>query len=362
MIKVSKVENKDGITNTLASLSKLYLKKIENLIYKGKNPEERLNSILNSYKKLPIAPDRQEKIELLDDLIKDYNKLINGSVIELDKLIKKYNSKGYAKLLINNKKNQTFFGKKISKVFNYKKFRSSDVAVWLARELNFKACPYCNAQYILSYDKTEIPTKWYSLFVKTPTIRSTERALFEYDHFFPKSIYPYLGLSFYNLIPSCKPCNNKKLNTDTNIKGFVHPYHRSFHDIFEYDCDDKNTIDYILGNKKIKNLEISIKPRNKHYPKQKERILQNHLDNFDLGLVAQQHKDVIEDLFYKHQYYNPSRRNELKNIKIKGTNKSLFDDEILGRFVLGNYSMSKDINKRPLSKMMQDIGNKLDLI
>lgn len=35
------------------------------------------------------------------------------------------------------------------------------------------------------------------------------------DHFYPRSVYPYLGTSLYNLIPSCEQCNSRiKLSKD----------------------------------------------------------------------------------------------------------------------------------------------------
>jgi uncharacterized protein (TIGR02646 family) len=45
------------------------------------------------------------------------------------------------------------------------------------------------------------------------------------DHYFPKDIYPHLVIWWYNLLPSCKACNNKKSTYDTgaNIK-IVNPF------------------------------------------------------------------------------------------------------------------------------------------
>ena len=50
------------------------------------------------------------------------------------------------------------------------------------------SCPYCNRNYIFSINK-----------------KSSVKA--EIDHFYPKSIYPYLAISYFNLIPSCPTCN-----------------------------------------------------------------------------------------------------------------------------------------------------------
>jgi hypothetical protein len=55
-----------------------------------------------------------------------------------------------------------------------------------------KTCPYCNRSYIYMVRNER------NLKIVKPQI----------DHFFPKSKYPFLGLSYYNLIPSCLLCNS----------------------------------------------------------------------------------------------------------------------------------------------------------
>lgn len=63
-------------------------------------------------------------------------------------------------------------------------------AHWLQQQLHVGVCPFCNRIY-------------------TSTVyRGTVRASF--DHFFPKSVYPYLAISLFNLIPICDVCNKNK--------------------------------------------------------------------------------------------------------------------------------------------------------
>lgn len=52
-------------------------------------------------------------------------------------------------------------------------------------------CPYCNSVSI----------------VNKPNI---EMRCSELDHFFPKSYFPFLSLSFFNLVPICHTCNSHK--------------------------------------------------------------------------------------------------------------------------------------------------------
>ena len=62
--------------------------------------------------------------------------------------------------------------------------------------MGITVCPYCEHEYL---DVVEIDGK-------------TKRTL-EFDHFYPKGHgeYPGLAMCFYNLIPSCKPCNQLKM-------------------------------------------------------------------------------------------------------------------------------------------------------
>lgn len=59
--------------------------------------------------------------------------------------------------------------------------------------LNLRICPYCGRAFIYSVQQVGSKT------VVKPQI----------DHFLPKSKYPFLALSFMNLIPSCQTCNMK---------------------------------------------------------------------------------------------------------------------------------------------------------
>lgn len=51
------------------------------------------------------------------------------------------------------------------------------------------------------------------------------------DHYYDKGKYPYLALSFYNLIPSCNICNSKfKTTIDFKEIPHLHPYEDSFNE------------------------------------------------------------------------------------------------------------------------------------
>ena len=61
--------------------------------------------------------------------------------------------------------------------------------------MDLKVCPYCENEYI----------------TQTAAEKESRRRSSEIDHFYPKSKYPALAMSFYNLIPSGKVCNSFKM-------------------------------------------------------------------------------------------------------------------------------------------------------
>lgn len=80
-------------------------------------------------------------------------------------------------------------------------------AYTLFKLMELSVCPYCDDEsiYILNTDKGEKRTN-------------------DFDHFYPKGddFYPGLAMCFFNLIPSCKTCNQPML-TDTIDANPYHP-------------------------------------------------------------------------------------------------------------------------------------------
>ncbi len=82
----------------------------------------------------------------------------------------------------------------------------------LAERLNkrLKFCPYCNAETI------------YAFTIKGGKAKVLKSA---FDHYFPRSRYPFLGLSLYNLIPACTRCNSSlKRDHYEDLVSMAHPY------------------------------------------------------------------------------------------------------------------------------------------
>jgi len=196
--------------------------------------------------------------------------------------------------------------------------------------LNLKTCPYCNRNYIsmieknVQYDKQRRP---------------------ELDHFHPKSIYPFLAVNYYNLIPSCSTCN--KLKSDDNSLNLLHPYDKKIKNI---------SVTYWLNDMKFYNVK-SLKDLTFESEKSIDIEIDIPIDNkriFQLERLYQEHTDIIIELILKHLHYPETYINELVTFG--------YSKEEIYRFVFSNYLDIKDMHKRPLSKLVRDIAEELDLL
>jgi hypothetical protein len=50
----------------------------------------------------------------------------------------------------------------------------------------------------------------------TFTLNKSKELMPEIDHFYPKDKYPFLAVSFFNLIPSCLTCNGLSAMSNTD--------------------------------------------------------------------------------------------------------------------------------------------------
>lgn len=66
--------------------------------------------------------------------------------------------------------------------------------------MDINICPYCDDETIMELD-----------------IYGRRKRTMEFDHYYPKGTdeYPGLAMCFYNLVPSCKPCNQTKHTNPT---------------------------------------------------------------------------------------------------------------------------------------------------
>lgn len=217
----------------------------------------------------------------------------------------------------------------LNKIFIKSVYESNEFNNWeFINRINIDTCSYCNRNYIF-------------------TTKNNKKIKPEIDHFYPKSKYPILGLSYYNLIPSCKSCNGfgAKEEKDPLIEGLVNPYLINSND-FELSHKIKNIaiINPLSGKSDV---EVFFK-----------KSISGHLDIFNLKDLYELHHDhAIELVIKRNLKYSKKYRDYLKSYS-----KLKFSDSEIDRMILGNYALEKEQHKRPLSKMYQDIGRELGLI
>lgn len=247
-----------------------------------------------------------------------------GTPDELDTIKAKFTSKGLKKSL--------------KTLLNYESWiKTDDKATYryynayhLAEKLDIPTCVYCNR----IYTKTVITSSGKK--VTRPT----------FDHWFSKSNYPLLALSFYNLIPSCSVCNSGvKGNTPFALSTHFHPYYKNpSNDLkytFSYDHKDYNKFSFkIITNKGDDFSNTSLKA-------------------FELEEIFKAHEDEIEDLRKIKDAYSEDYIDMLESQILDGI--TLNRDEVY-RLAFGVHFQEAKFDRRPLSKMKKDILIELGII
>ncbi len=302
------------------------------------NPQTYLNNAITKRKKKRVlTPHIKKEILVLQYLKKNIWKLLIEKPNELHLRIKYLEKRRWQKLIYDHK--MTKFGIELLDIFGYRnRFRSNkNRGIWLARQLNIKSCPYCNAQ---------------STIIAATTL-GNDIAKFQFDHFFSKDKYPYLSISLYNLIPACVNCNITKSSKLLDLKNHYHPYFSDLSICFKfylkYNPDPKKLN---LSQVKLQNLDIEIVPK---YPLAKS-FVDTHNNLYHINGVYERYQDIAEELLIKSIIY--TKHFQATQLKIK----NLFPDESTYlRYLIGAYPSSGDMLKRPLSKFTQDIAKQLKL-
>lgn len=221
----------------------------------------------------------------------------------------------------------------IRKIFDYDNWLSNGKynAYDLAKKLDIPTCPYCNRMY-----------------TKTVMGEAGEKIIRpEFDHWFPKSQYPLLALSFYNLIPSCHICNsNLKGKIKPDLKYHFHPYNpiNNFHPIFSYELKDYDSYKIKIGFrgefKEKKQFEKSLKI-------------------FELENIYQAHEDEVKDLIQIRRAYS-DKYIDILNESLE--NKIHLSKEEVYRLAFGVHYEDDKFDRRPLSKLKKDILTELGII
>jgi hypothetical protein len=187
----------------------------------------------------------------------------------------------------------------------------------LFEDLN--VCPYCNRNFVNP------------IYKENSVGADNKNQSPDIEHFFPKSIYPFLSLSISNLLPSCTFCNKIKSDVDTYKHNCLSPYEVKNSD-FKFD--------FSLELNQVKKVKLISKIDCKN-----SEIL--HLES----LYNEVHRKYINDIFDDILKYPRTYKDSLKK-KFK-LNESDYKE------LFRNYHDEKDFNKQPLSKMTKDLYNQI---
>ena len=209
------------------------------------------------------------------------------------------------------------------KEYNNWSNRKTDGAYRFVEQLDLKTCPYCNRNYTFVVNEEDGKLR--------PEI----------DHFYPKSLYPFLAMSFYNLIPSCPICNHTK--SDTQKDDLIHPYEIKNSDFrFTYIPNSINFATIEEEKYDFNSFDIEIIGAT------------SNVELFKLLELYKQHKDIVLELLIKKAYYPNSYIKELESFG--------FSEDEIYRYLFSNYKREEDLHKRPLSKLIKDISEELGII
>ena len=244
------------------------------------------------------------------------------------------------------KKKKEEFIDLVQNLFKYtNKFQGKVLTPFFTKNFNFRTCFYCNKDFITNFEKEK------------KDLVST----FQLDHFYDKDTYPYLALSFYNLIPSCPTCNS------SNVKGTKNTFtHDTRIGKFKIEkCLKPNDIDFDF-NEKVK-FKLFLEPSCKNlHIKSKDDIdiplkeqftdkYDKYIEIFKLNERYKAHKDIVYEMIQKAELYPESRLKELQNltgIPFQQIKKDIFNliDE------------NEDLSKQPFSKLIIDMSKELKII
>lgn len=217
--------------------------------------------------------------------------------------------------------------KKVELVFDYSGHRKQEKFMQNFQKLNIKSCPFCNNNYVYYF-------------------QDGKNTIATLEHYYPKSKYPHLSLSFYNLIPSCYVCNTKFKGREKHVGNIIHPY------IEDFDAKASFSVD-VDGLPAKKDIQLKV------YLKSDDPRCIQSIDRFKLDKIYAEHSDIATEIWNNAQAYNEDRIQELYDNFYKQLG---YTKEEVKNFVFCNYLDQKNINKRNHSKLTQDILKQFEQI
>lgn len=277
-----------------------------------------------------IALGKLNKIKLKDcetPQIRDYLRKVKTmfkTVSLVSPSFQEYNNILNIEKIPKNGREISCIRNKIKEALDYSKHR--DLFREIFQDLGIKSCVYCNSQMAVYYD-----------------VKGEKKAQYQIDHFYPQSTHPHLSICIFNLLPICYSCNNIKRHNSYSF----YPYSEvPKYDNFKFSVP-RSSISKYLTTKDINDIEIDFKAK-----------IPAFVDSLGIKAIYNTQKDLVADMLYKKIVYNQNHINDLKKLCAKNN----ISENQFKRIIVGNYTESYEIHKRPMSKFMQDVAKDLGLI
>ena len=279
--------------------------------------------------------DKGKDFIIQKELFLDYE---NKEIDKIIKIMKKKNKKSKSILEIRFEKLNISEEYLPNQLFCYKKLQTGNKD-WNRHKLlsliGIEICPYCQRNYISSYEEN-----------------NDEKTTADLDHFYPKSLYPFLALSLYNFIPSCQICNSRfKGNKDT--RDSVYLYEEGFDELGVKFRTSKEVISETLGER-YSDFYVKIDYENLKNKEDGEKV-KNSIENLGLDRVYKKsHNQYIQNLLYNIEKYPENYLENCGEIFENDNKKKKQLEEYFKDIVKEPYRKRIE-NGEPLAKLTKDI-------
>lgn len=281
------------------------------------------NLDMSNIERLLIA-EPEELIQLNNELMKKLKKLCFGKAPSNELLLKIFNYEG---IFDDSSKKRAF---ELSKI------------------IGTQTCCYCNRQYTFTVEHTHPKQdKQGNWTIKGAKNKDERIARPAFDHWFPKSEYPLLSLSLYNLIPSCHICNSSaKGSTPVNLDDYIHPYvHNPGHPEIKF-----KAVPSVLPN-----MKWTIKIERPDGSAEDNTIKLFCLDDIYKLHDSLEVKDIMD---FKDNYPEGYIADLMNRLRVENIGGSLTQKDVF-RMLFGIEYDEDKVLLRPLGKMKRDLIEEL---
>ena len=279
--------------------------------------------------------DKGKDFIIQKELFLDYE---NKEIDKIIKIMKKKNKKSKSILEIRFEKLNISEEYLPNQLFCYKKLQTGNKN-WNRHKLlsliGIEICPYCQRNYISSYEES-----------------NDEKTTADLDHFYPKSLYPFLALSLYNFIPSCQICNSR-FKGDKDTRDFVYLYEEGFDELGVKFKTSEEVIVKIL-EEGYSDFSVKINYENLKDEKNKEKVKKS-IKNLRLDKVYEKsHNQYIQNLLYNIEKYPENYLENCVEMFESNVDKKKQLEEYFKYIVKEPYRKRIE-NGEPLAKLSKDI-------